>query len=733
MKIKEKDIIYIKNAFGEMDSKGDFLLLLNYTKVLLYGSKTTPFELKNINYHSNPNSNKKRYSQFSIKKKSGGERIINSPTYGLKTIQKCLNLIFQTIYDVNPVATGFVPEKSIVDNAKKHLDSYYIYNIDLKDFFPSIDAGRVWGRLKYAPFNLAETKGRIELLNVITWLCSDEMEVERLDENKVWQKVKRNVLPQGAPTSPTLSNIICQQLDFYMSAVAKRFGLRYSRYADDMTFSSLHNVYQKDGDFFKEIHRIVSEQGFFIKENKTRLQKQGFRQEVTGLIVNEKVNVQKRYIKELRMWLYYWETYGYVKANKYFSKKYISDKGYTKKGMPSMNNVISGKLEYLKMVKGKENELYKKLASRFNLLTKKSTESAESIEVKKIDKALFGVDSNLSGLIINIEKQGNSFFDDRINNDIKIPKGTKVPFTFFVENKVKAIKKREIWSHNPIYNVNFLKQFKYEDGSGFKELLHDVNLDKKSIYEILNLVKNNENFINYFSGIKVANINFLNKGIYFEVMKLIESFELEGVPFYEKTGKHPIQNNFNYTEFALDFDKKLSYGSNKGSYNMFDDILKIAKKLKLYQKINFFPDERAFNIRTSFITWQPSVYKGLEGVFQILKDYEFDDFDSVSRKEILIDAKMEGGNQKYTQIEILYKGESCPDSYGMLDFFKKSEIYKSYFLNLCDWVVEYDFLDELSKRYNLLVSDSVINELPEIEILNEKVGGIKHIIKFYDV
>jgi hypothetical protein len=99
------------------------------------------------------------------------------------------------------------------------------------------------------------------------------------------------------------------------------------------------------------------------------LQKDGYRKEVTGLLVNDKVNVQKRYIKQLRMWLYYWETYGYERAQNYFVRYYIADKGNSVKGKPEMINVIDGKLSYLKMVKGAENELYLKLRDRYNKLT----------------------------------------------------------------------------------------------------------------------------------------------------------------------------------------------------------------------------------------------------------------------------------------------------------------------------------------------------------------------------
>ncbi len=370
-----------------MKSPEDFLKLLNYAKPIIYGIKSVPFGIKHLRFHSNPKANRRRYVSFSIPKKAGGIRTIHAPNKGLKSVLKCLNMILQCVYEPHKAATGFVLDKSIVTNAKQHTGSLYVYNIDLKDFFPSVDQARFWGRLKYHPFNLNEENNRLDIANIIGGLCFQEMEVERIEENGNWVKVVKNVLPQGAPTSPTITNIICERLDFYLSAVARRFGLKYSRYADDITFSSMHNVYHKDGDFIKELHRIIATQGFHIKESKVRLQRPGYRQEVTGLIVNEKVNVTKRYIKRLRMCLYLWEHYGYIKAEQIFIKDYIGDKGHLIKSKPNMANVIWGKLEYLKMVKGTKDKVYLGLSSRFSKLTETNVPAKETTDFKEVEKA----------------------------------------------------------------------------------------------------------------------------------------------------------------------------------------------------------------------------------------------------------------------------------------------------------------------------------------------------------
>ncbi|NRS87785.1 retron-type reverse transcriptase [Flavobacterium sp. 7E] len=425
MKLALEQINNLKTAFEKMDSKEDFLALLNLAKSFLYGENTVVFEMKQLNYYINKDqktTNKKvnlegllntgddrfktavrkpAYTSFSIKKKSREDRILHAPVKGLKEFQKALNLIFQCVYEPHKAATGFVLGKSIVDNAKLHVNQNYVYNLDLKDFFPSIDQARVWGRIKAAPFNLETTVERQKIANMIAALCCTPMEVER-NTNGEWKKITLPVLPQGAPTSPTLTNAICERLDLRLAGVAKRFGLNYSRYADDITFSSKHNsfektknvfenIYLKDSTFDKEVRKIIASQNFHIKESKVRLQKQGYRQEVTGIVVNDKVNINQKYIKQLRQWLFYWETFGYDRAYQYFLQKYVANKGHVKKGQPNMAMVLDGKLLYLKMVKGETDPAYLKLRERFEKLIGSKSNISEILdlwETKGIDEAM---------------------------------------------------------------------------------------------------------------------------------------------------------------------------------------------------------------------------------------------------------------------------------------------------------------------------------------------------------
>ncbi len=369
-----------------MKSKQDLVDLLNYCKPFLYGKNSFPISLAQLTFNANPKRRLERYKQFTIQKRSGSERVINSPNAGLKCIQRCLNMIFQVIYEPSIFATGFVPGKSILTNAAMHKGCNYVYNIDLKDFFGSVDQARIWGRLQNKPFNLNKGFGRLELANVISSLCCHEIEVERLNPEGKWVIIKKNVLPQGAPTSPTLTNIICQQLDYYLSAMARRFGINYSRYADDITFSSMHNVYHKGGEFINELKRIIGTQNFHIKEEKTRIQKSAYRQRVTGLIVNDNPNLPPKYRKTIKMWLYLWEIYGYDKATELFAKELKSPE-QDHKGSTHLQSVLSGKLNFLKMVKGAEDQTYLKLKMKFDDLSKALKQQELKIENINVKEA----------------------------------------------------------------------------------------------------------------------------------------------------------------------------------------------------------------------------------------------------------------------------------------------------------------------------------------------------------
>ena len=267
----------------------------------------------------------KYYHTFKIKKKSGGERIINAPSKKLYTIQKwVLNNILDNI-TFSEYAMGFVKKKSIVDNAKVHLNKNCVLNVDIKNFFTSIKRNKVFGLFYYYGYT-----------NYVSYILS------RLC-------TYNDYLPQGAPTSPIISNIICFKLDKRLSGLARKFNASYTRYADDITFSSNYSIF----GMLKMINKILGEEGFRINESKTRILYKHQRQEVTGLVVNKKVHVNKKYINSLKQEIYYCKKYGVhshrerVKDESSFYKEHIY-----------------GKVEFVKMVDKELGEkLFKELDS----------------------------------------------------------------------------------------------------------------------------------------------------------------------------------------------------------------------------------------------------------------------------------------------------------------------------------------------------------------------------------
>ena len=298
------------------------------------------------------NKNKK-YKCYIKKKKNGGKRKISIPDRQLKYIQYMLKKGFDNFYysnNNNDFVHGFLNEKSIVTNAKEHVGKNYILNIDIKNFFPSITTKRVYGVLKsFMGFDLSSDVADI-IANLVTY---------------------KNELPQGAPTSPVISNIICHNLDIYFKKWMKRHpNFIYTRYADDISISTnnkdeLYLIFQNN-KLNEHLEKVFSKNGFEINHDKTRLQCKCCHQEVTGIKVNEKLNLSRHYIYRLRSMIHSWEKYGLDNAYKvYCDKKNIK---YDTGNKYHYVSAVIGMLSYYKMVKGLDDNYYIKLAERVNAL-----------------------------------------------------------------------------------------------------------------------------------------------------------------------------------------------------------------------------------------------------------------------------------------------------------------------------------------------------------------------------
>lgn len=248
-------------------------------------------------------SETKHYIHFNLPKKTGGFRLISAPMPQLKSAQHwILHNILQKI-TVHEAAHGFLPEKNIVSNAQPHVGAKIVINFDLKDFFPSINFPRVKGVFRSLGYSEA-------IATVFSLICTapDVEEVE-IDGKTYFVAVGERHLPQGAPTSPYLTNILCKRLDKGLKTLATNYDFTYTRYADDLTFSTKSDG-EKLTDFINKVRYVVEKQGLIINESKTRILRRGRQQEVTGIVVNDKISVDRETLRKFRAVLHQAETKG---------------------------------------------------------------------------------------------------------------------------------------------------------------------------------------------------------------------------------------------------------------------------------------------------------------------------------------------------------------------------------------------------------------------------------------
>lgn len=241
------------------------------------------------------NDTEKQYSQFVMKKKTGGTRKISAPNDKLKSIQSSLSDLLLDCTDALNIINkrkanlshGFARNRSIITNASAHRNQKNVLNLDLKDFFDSFNFGRVRGFfIKNFGFELHK--------DVATTIAKIAC--------------YKNTLPQGSPCSPVIANLITHSLDIRLALLAKKYSCVYSRYADDITFSTRRSTIPvqlvkeiTDGyEVGKVLRKEIKRAGFEINPNKTRVQYKDSRQDVTGLVVNEKVSIKSEYWRKTR-------------------------------------------------------------------------------------------------------------------------------------------------------------------------------------------------------------------------------------------------------------------------------------------------------------------------------------------------------------------------------------------------------------------------------------------------
>lgn len=341
----------IKELFLKLETREDVAAILGISER----------SLRYFLYKKRPEN---MYHTFKIPKKDGTTREISAPDKALKEIQRKLANVLSAVYEPKVCAYGFIDEKNNVGNAEQHTKKRLVFNIDLKDFFSQIHFGRVRGLLMNAPYSLpdeaATTIAQIACFN--------------------------GRLPQGAPSSPVITNMICIPLDNALMRLAKSTGCVYTRYADDITFSTYKHAFDQSlvyvdneevviGD---KLAAVLEKHSFAVNPQKITLRSRVCRQEVTGLTVNEFPNLRRSYIKQLRAIMHSCEKFGVLAAAKVYVKKglcknpnicgIVDDPGSEDTVIEWFKMVLVGKVHYIKQVKGSRSLTYLAFAQKVNVL-----------------------------------------------------------------------------------------------------------------------------------------------------------------------------------------------------------------------------------------------------------------------------------------------------------------------------------------------------------------------------
>ena len=252
------------------------------------------------------------YRTFAIPKARGGSREITAPSKFLARLQRKVGHVVASISPPRRLAKGFVKGSGVLDHAALHANKRWVVCLDLKSFFPSINYGRVLGIFRSRPFEFPDA-----VAIPLAQLCCYQ-----------------GVLPQGAPSSPALSNVVARQLDRRLAEYARKNRLTVSRYADDISFSTNARIIPgtlvaEDRSPGKEIRELLTQSGFELNEEKFRVRHTSERQQVTGLIVNEKPRMPRFWRRQTRVLMHLRRVHGdenaLLIAKEFRSKRKLSE------------------------------------------------------------------------------------------------------------------------------------------------------------------------------------------------------------------------------------------------------------------------------------------------------------------------------------------------------------------------------------------------------------------------
>ena len=285
------------------------------------------------------------YVHFSVPKKSGGTRVLSAPHKKLAAAQKWILDNILSKVPVEPPAHGFHAGRSIVTNASAHVGRRVVLNMDLEAFFPSI----TFPRIRSVFFRLGYSPAAATILALLCTECSRRQVI--YDGKPYWVATGPRGLPQGACTSPALSNQVARRLDKRLAGLARKLGLIYTRYADDLTISGDEVLQTHVGYVMARVRHIADAEGFAVNDKKSRVLRRNAAQRVTGLVVNDRPTLSRKEIRRLRAILFRAKSEGLDAQNR--------------AGLPHFRAWLLGKIAYLSMVRP---EIGAKLRLQFEAL-----------------------------------------------------------------------------------------------------------------------------------------------------------------------------------------------------------------------------------------------------------------------------------------------------------------------------------------------------------------------------
>ncbi|MBL8680984.1 MAG: hypothetical protein JNK05_17515 [Myxococcales bacterium] len=264
-----EDIASIRKVFKELQTSDDVAKKLGMKKAKELKALMRPGQQAGSGY-----------VEFTVPKATGGLRTICAPRAPLKRVQRTILRELLAKVPTHDAAHGFINGRSVVSNARPHEGAKIVVKIDLKDFFPTVHFYRVAGTLRYLGMGEAAAS---TLAAIVTHR-------NKLPDGTV---VMPGALPQGAPTSPAITNIVCRRLDARLDALSKKVGAKYTRYADDLTFSFRDEPEKGLGRFLWWVDQVIQQEGFVQNAPKRRILRGSNQQRITGVVVNDGLSVPR--------------------------------------------------------------------------------------------------------------------------------------------------------------------------------------------------------------------------------------------------------------------------------------------------------------------------------------------------------------------------------------------------------------------------------------------------------